>query len=142
MLPIVSLNWLAILLAAVASFVISAIWYSPALFGNAWMKSIGMSMKDMSKMGMSGSKMAKSYVIMFVAALLMSFVLSVLIHLLGASSVQSALEVGLFVWLGFVATEKISGVLFEGRHFNYYTITVLQYLITILAMSLILSLWF
>ncbi len=35
-------NWLAILAAVVASFVVGFIWYNPKVFGTAWMKSIGM----------------------------------------------------------------------------------------------------
>ncbi|HQU56998.1 MAG TPA: DUF1761 domain-containing protein, partial [Chitinophagaceae bacterium] len=33
-----TINWLAVLVAGISSFVIGGIWYSPALFGNAWMK--------------------------------------------------------------------------------------------------------
>lgn len=33
-----TINWLAVLVAGLSSFVIGGIWYSPGLFGNAWMK--------------------------------------------------------------------------------------------------------
>lgn len=33
-----SVNWLAVLVAGISSFVAGGIWYSPGLFGNAWMK--------------------------------------------------------------------------------------------------------
>jgi hypothetical protein len=33
-----TINWLAILVAAISAFVVGGIWYSPFLFGNAWMK--------------------------------------------------------------------------------------------------------
>ena len=33
-----SINWLAVLVAGISSFVIGGIWYSPGLFGKAWMK--------------------------------------------------------------------------------------------------------
>lgn len=33
-----TLNWLAILVAGVSSFVLGGIWYSPALLGKAWMR--------------------------------------------------------------------------------------------------------
>jgi hypothetical protein len=32
-----SLNWLAVLVAAISAFVVGGIWYSPTLFGKAWM---------------------------------------------------------------------------------------------------------
>ena len=37
-----AINWLAVIVAAIASFVLGSAWYSPALFGNAWMKASGM----------------------------------------------------------------------------------------------------
>lgn len=33
-----SVNWLAVLVAGISSFVVGGIWYSPGLFGKAWMK--------------------------------------------------------------------------------------------------------
>lgn len=33
-----TINWLAVLVAGISSFVIGGIWYSPGLFGKAWMK--------------------------------------------------------------------------------------------------------
>src|ERR1700761_746095 len=32
------INWLAVVAAAASSFVLGGIWYSPAVFANAWMK--------------------------------------------------------------------------------------------------------
>lgn len=31
-------NWIAVLVAGISSFVLGGVWYSPALFGKAWMK--------------------------------------------------------------------------------------------------------
>jgi Protein of unknown function (DUF1761) len=33
-----TINWLAVLVAAISAFVIGGIWYSPGLFDNAWIK--------------------------------------------------------------------------------------------------------
>lgn len=33
-----TINWLAVLVAGISSFVVGGIWYSPGLFGKAWMK--------------------------------------------------------------------------------------------------------
>jgi hypothetical protein len=33
-----TINWLAVLVAGVSAFVVGGIWYSPGLFGKAWMK--------------------------------------------------------------------------------------------------------
>jgi hypothetical protein len=33
-----NINWLAVLVAGLSAFVLGGVWYSPALFGKAWMK--------------------------------------------------------------------------------------------------------
>ena len=33
-----SINWLAVLVAGISAFIVGGIWYSPKLFGKAWMK--------------------------------------------------------------------------------------------------------
>ncbi len=38
-----TINWLAVLVAGLSAFVVGGIWYSPGLFGNAWMKESGLS---------------------------------------------------------------------------------------------------
>jgi hypothetical protein len=32
-----TINWLAVIIAALSAFIIGGIWYSPVLFANAWM---------------------------------------------------------------------------------------------------------
>jgi len=44
-----SINWLAVLVAGISSFVVGGIWYSPGLFGKAWMKDNGFTEDSMKK---------------------------------------------------------------------------------------------
>jgi hypothetical protein len=44
-----SINWLAVLVAGISSFVIGGIWYSPGLFGKAWMKDNNLTEDDVKK---------------------------------------------------------------------------------------------
>jgi hypothetical protein len=48
-----SVNWLAVLVAGISSFVTGGIWYSPNLFGKAWMKENNLS-EDQIKRGNKG----------------------------------------------------------------------------------------
>src|SRR5690606_39083141 len=48
-----SVNWLAVLVAGISSFVTGGIWYSPNLFGKAWMKENNLS-EDQFKRGNKG----------------------------------------------------------------------------------------
>jgi hypothetical protein len=44
-----TINWLAVLVAALSSFVVGGIWYSPGLFGKAWMKDNQLTEEDVKK---------------------------------------------------------------------------------------------
>ncbi len=44
-----SINWLAVLVAGVSSFVVGGIWYSPGLFGKAWMKDNNLTEDDVKR---------------------------------------------------------------------------------------------
>lgn len=44
-----TINWLAILVAGISAFVVGGIWYSPALFGKAWMADNNLSMEQIKK---------------------------------------------------------------------------------------------
>ena len=41
------MNWLALVVGALVPMVLGFIWYNKALFGNAWMKSIGKTAEDL-----------------------------------------------------------------------------------------------
>ena len=40
------INFLAVIVSALSSFLIGGLWYSPALFGKSWMKEAGLSEKE------------------------------------------------------------------------------------------------
>lgn len=44
-----SINWLAVLTAGISAFVLGGVWYSPALFGKAWMKENNLTEEDVKK---------------------------------------------------------------------------------------------
>lgn len=106
MLEISGLNWLAILVATVAGFVIGGIWYGP-LFGNAWMSALGKSPDDIQPS-------PKPFVISFFTALITAIVLAVLINALGISTLGGGVVIGLLIGVGFIATAMASDSAFCG----------------------------
>ena len=74
------MNFLAILVAALSSFVVGFIWYNPKVFGNIWMKEIGMT-EEKAKQG----NMIKIFGLTFIFALIFaSFIPLITIHEIGA----------------------------------------------------------
>lgn len=43
------INWLAVIVAALSAFMVGGIWYSPKVFGNAWMADTGLSQDEIRK---------------------------------------------------------------------------------------------
>ena len=70
-MSMVPINCWAVLVAAVASFILGWMWYGP-LFGKAWGAMSGINMGQKPPTGM----MVKSMLLNFIGALAMSFVLA------------------------------------------------------------------
>ncbi len=94
----ISINYFAVLVGAVLSMAIGAVWYGP-LFGKKWLEIIGATTKDLE----AREKMQKSagplYVIQFVLTL---FQVLVLAHLVADNVLVGGLERTLWIWAGFV----------------------------------------
>lgn len=44
-----TINWLAVLVAGISAFILGGVWYSPALFGNAWMRENNLTQEAVQK---------------------------------------------------------------------------------------------
>lgn len=62
-----SINWLAVLVAGISAFVLGGVWYSPLLFGKAWMSENKLTEEDVKK-----GNAAKIYGWAFILSLLMA----------------------------------------------------------------------
>jgi len=101
-----SLNWLAILVATVAGFMIGGIWYGP-LFGKAWMNALGKTEEDIQPS-------PAPFVISFVTAAITAIVLAALMPIAGVVGAVNGALFGLAVGIGFIATAMASDAAFCG----------------------------
>ena len=111
------MNYYAIPLAALASFIFGALWYG--VLGRPWMAAIGQTEEEI-KAASAGFPIPPAFIIAIICQLIMAYVLAGLIGHLGANQVTFANGVisGAFVWLGFVATTLAVNYSFQGRPFN------------------------
>jgi hypothetical protein len=73
-------NILAILVAALSSFVVGFIWYNPKVFGTIWMKEAGLTQEQLEK-----GNMLKIFGLTFVYSFMLAFMMPMLvIHQMGA----------------------------------------------------------
>lgn len=141
-MPEVSINYLAVVVATLTSIVTGTLWYGP-IFGKAWMKMMGFSKEDIKNA--KASDMAKSYSLMMVGSLVMSFVLAHTI-IFASTYLQSegiilGMTVGFWNWLGFVAPVTMGTVLWEGKPWKLWMLNSGYYLVTLMIMGVILSVW-
>lgn len=133
-------NLWAVLLAAVSSMVVGALWYMPAGFGKAWVKLSGASM-DRKSMG--PARMAWIYGSVFVASLLSAYVLAHVTYLghqyFKDSYLQDALGAAFWLWLGFTAARIYVHDTFECRRKQLTLLNCAHELVTALVMGLIIG---
>jgi uncharacterized protein DUF1761 len=109
-------NWLAIIIAAIANMVIGTLWYGTWAFGKSWMKLSGHTMGE-------GMSVGPLYAMTALAALVQAITMSWFVSQTGANSGAAGAIIGLYVGLGFIAAAMFAEVLFAGRHPRLYAIT-------------------
>jgi len=104
-------NYLAVVLAAVAGFMLGWVWYG-MLFKEQWLAAIGKSDAQARAEGGDPAQLA----ITFVALLLMALMLAGVLGHLGAAKItlKNGLITGTSCWLGFVITTMVVNHGFQG----------------------------
>ncbi|HVM30442.1 MAG TPA: DUF1761 domain-containing protein [Candidatus Limnocylindrales bacterium] len=122
-------NWLAVLLAAVAGVVIGFVWYMPAVFGKRWVAASGIEMP-------TGAVSPAVYVGPIVQGLLAAYVLALFA---GAADIVGGIVIAAVIWIGFVATTSFNAVIFERRRVEYWAINAGYVLVSLLVMGAIIG---
>ena len=131
------MNYWAVVVAAVVAFVVGAVWYSPLLFGQSYLEVRGMSPGALADMrpaaGELLGELAKNLVV--------AFVLAHFVERLGVGDWKAALQLGLWVWVGFQAMLLMGAVLHERMPWTLYAIHAGDALVKTLLMTVILGVW-
>lgn len=93
-------NYLAVIIAALAGFGLGAIWYM--VLGGVWLRAIGKTEDDFKQN--SGIAKALPFIIAIVALLVMATMLAGIMAHLGSYTVWGGVIAGALIWLGFVIT--------------------------------------
>ncbi|MEX2013692.1 MAG: DUF1761 domain-containing protein, partial [Parcubacteria group bacterium] len=117
------------------------LWYG-VLFRKPWMDMMGLTMESMGQMKMSANK---AYILQFIASLVMACILSRAIFVLSAymeiGGWMVGVKAGFYMWLGFIAPVTLGVVLWENKPWKLWFINASNYLVTLVIMGIILSLW-
>ncbi len=131
-----NLNWLAIIVAAIAYFGLGAIWYS-ALFGKKWVAYHNINVEDPEMKKGVAATMLSSFFLMFVAV----FCLAMLVSRLGLTEALSGVKLGLITGVGIAATAVSIGYLYTKKPFGLYLIDGLYHVGGNVLAAIILCVW-
>jgi len=110
-----TLNFLAIGVSALSSFVLGGLWYSPLLFGKAWMKETGI-----TEEAVKNQNGAKVFGFAFIASLIIAFNLAMFLG--STSTLKTGMFYGFLAGFGWVAMSFAINDLFEQRSFKLFAI--------------------
>ena len=129
------INHLAVIVAAVANMIVGAIWYSPALFYNAWKREAGVTDEMISS-----AKPAKLYGLGFLAALIIAYNLAAFLGDAETTASWGA-TAGFLAGFGFSAMALWAISLFELRSAKYFLINGGYVTVAFTVMGFIIGVW-
>lgn len=130
-----TINYFAVFVAALSTFILGGLWYSPMLFGNAWMRANNFSDDDLQKF----SK-ARMFGWSFVFSLVMS--LNLAMFLAGPdTSVTWGMAAGGLAGFGWVAMAIAIVGVFENKSWAYILINGGYMTLAFVIMGAIIGAW-
>ena len=136
MMESTAINYLAVLVAGVVYTALGALWYSPVLFGNAWMKGIGK-----TKEQVAADYTAISMLWGLIGSLIAAYGIARVLLWRGTISVVDGLVVALLAAVCFVGTTLAVNNIFEKRPCSLFFVNWLYYLVGFAIMGIIIGAW-
>lgn len=127
------INWWAVIVAAVSSFLLGGVWYSPALFGKRWARLNGLADAELGRglLRVFGG----AFVCQLIAACNLAFFIG------AKASFGFAVAAALAAGVGWVATGLTTTYLFERRPAALIAIDAGYHVVALGIMGAILGAW-
>jgi hypothetical protein len=132
----VGINYLAVLVAAVAAWVLGAAWYMG--LSQPWLAAQGKTKADM-KPPASKAAAVGPFVLVFVAELIMAWMLAGILGHLGTLNVKDGVISGAACWFGFVLTTIATNYAFQSRKVMLTVIDAGYWLLVLVVMGAIIG---
>ena len=129
------LNWLAVMAAALSMFVVGGLWYSPVLFGGAWLRANGFTEEQVKSFNK-----ARAFVGAFLLALVMSANLAMFLAD-PKTTLLWGMTAGALAGVGWVAAGFVVVALFENRSWPYMWVNCGYLVVAFVLMGAILGAW-
>ena len=128
-------NIWSVILAGFSYLILGALWYSPLLFGKQWMALNGFTDKDLK----TNKPMWMITLLTFLSACVASFVISMVLG--PRSSAGFGAIIGASIAIFWVATSKLTSVLFENQPVRLYFLHASFDLVAFMLMGAIVGFW-
>ncbi|MGB8509481.1 MAG: DUF1761 domain-containing protein [Pyrinomonadaceae bacterium] len=129
----------AVVVAALAYWLLGALWYSPLLFANQFITLMRWTPDELAALQAAGEWKVIAFALL--NSLLLAYVLAHFVKYVGAETIGDGVKVGFWLWLGFVLTTNLETVLFESRPLGLYLISNGYHLVGFLCMGAVLAVW-
>lgn len=129
------INYLAVVLAAVAYWLLGGVWYA-ALFGRTWME-----LEHINADQAKGVNPILPYVIGFVLNLVIAYFLAEICRWRNANTAGRGAAVGVLLWIGFVGPITYTTYMYEMRPTTLFAINEFYPLAGLVLMGAIVGGW-
>jgi hypothetical protein len=133
-----SINYWAVIVAALSSFALGALWYSPLLFAKTWQKELGFTDEYLK----SGN-MPKIFGLSLVVAIIMSYGIALFVnnHPGEVMDWKTGLHIGALLGVLFVATSMAMNYLYQRKSFTLWAIDAGYQVVFMAMMGAIIGAW-
>jgi Na+/H+ antiporter NhaA len=130
-------NWLAIVVAAAAWWILGALWYAPPVFGKRWIRAAGIPIEATQR------PRAAAIVVPLIAEFVASIALAMLARATGSTTFGEGIVLGLVVGVGLLLTTYLVEATFGNRPQagTWFAITGAYQLLGVLIASVIVTVW-
>jgi hypothetical protein len=135
MMSLSDINLVAVLATTVVQMFLGMTWYSPKVFGTAWMKLTGIAEDHSAK------AMQKSLTIGTIGTFVGVCSISLLLSYLQPDSLKYALKFGALLWLAVTVGESLNAIAWEKRPVGLIKINAGYQLVSILVSVALLYKW-
>ena len=129
-----AINYIAVVVATVASFIFGSIYYMAA--AKPWRNAIGKTEAEVKE-----NMKPMPFIVAVVAQLVMAYMLAAVMISLGEVTPEAGLYIGFLMWFGFVLTSMAVNHGFQGAKRNLTVIDGIHWLAVLLVQGLVIGLF-
>jgi len=136
-----SINFIAVIIAALANFIIGFMFHGP-LFGKLWMKLANIHPTGKEKISDMVPQMIKNFLVNIICA----YVLAMFIYVTASyynnvGNIVGGMGIAFWAWFGFIVTSTSIDVIWMGKSKKLWIFEIIASLVSFIVMGAILVIW-